>query len=196
MQKHNPVVLGRMKIRELEFEDETVKRQVAEMLYAGFSDMSPNAWPNMKAAQDEVEDSFNPGRISVVALEGARAVGWGAAIRQYNGHTWELHPLVVHKDFRAKGIGAELVKEVERRVRDSGALTLWVATDDDTGLTSLAHQNLYPNPLAKLQTIRNLRGHPYEFYERLGFTLCGVIPDANGLGKPDLFLAKRVRKID
>lgn len=185
-----------MKIRELEFEDDTVKRQVAEMLFAGFSDMSPNAWPNMKAASDEVEDSFNPGRISVVALEGSRAVGWAAAIRQYNGHTWELHPLVVHKDFRARGIGADLVKEIEKRVRDSGALTLWVATDDDTGLTSLAHQNLYPNPLAKLQMIQNLKGHPYEFYERLGFTLCGVIPDANGLGKPDLFLAKRVRKID
>lgn len=185
-----------MKIRDLEFEDDTIKQQVAEMLYAGFSDMSPGAWPSIRAAQEELEDSFNPGRISVVALEGHRALGWAAAIRQYGGHTWELHPLVVHKDHRSSGVGAALVVEVESRVRDSGALTLWVGTDDETGLTSLFDQDLYPDPLGKLKQIRNLRGHPYEFYQRLGFTLCGVIPDANGLGKPDIFLAKRVRKID
>jgi aminoglycoside 6'-N-acetyltransferase I len=40
--------------------------------------------------------------------------------------------------------------------------------------------------------IKNLRGHPYEFYHKLGFVIVGVMPDANGLGKPDIFMAKRV----
>jgi aminoglycoside 6'-N-acetyltransferase I len=37
-----------------------------------------------------------------------------------------------------------------------------------------------------------LRRHPYEFYQKLGFIIAGVMPDANGRGKPDIFLSKRV----
>ena len=40
--------------------------------------------------------------------------------------------------------------------------------------------------------IKNLKGHPYEFYQKVGFVLVGVIPDANGPGKPDIVMAKRV----
>jgi aminoglycoside 6'-N-acetyltransferase I len=35
-------------------------------------------------------------------------------------------------------------------------------------------------------------GHPFGFYRRLGFVLVGVLPDANGPGRPDIFLAKRL----
>jgi aminoglycoside 6'-N-acetyltransferase I len=185
-----------MKIRDLEFESEAIKMQVAEMLYSGFSDMSPDAWPSIRQAREEVEESFGPHRLSVVALEGRRALGWAAAIRQYNGYTWELHPLVVHKDHRRSGVGAALVIEIESRVKDTGAITLWLSTDDESGLTSLFDQELYPDPLKCAAEISNLNGHPYEFYQKLGFTICGVLPDANGLGKPDIFMAKRVRKID
>lgn len=40
--------------------------------------------------------------------------------------------------------------------------------------------------------IRNLRDHPYEFYPKMGFAIVGVMPDANGIGKPDIFMAKRL----
>lgn len=33
---------------------------------------------------------------------------------------------------------------------------------------------------------------PYEFYQKLGYAIIGVVPDANGLGKPDILMAKRV----
>ena len=35
-------------------------------------------------------------------------------------------------------------------------------------------------------------GHPFAFYRKLGFVLAGVLPDANGRGKPDIFMAKRL----
>jgi hypothetical protein len=40
----------------------------------------------------------------------------------------------------------------------------------------------------------NIEGrHPYEFYRKVGFTIVGALPDANGFGQPDIFMAKRVR---
>jgi aminoglycoside 6'-N-acetyltransferase I len=39
-------------------------------------------------------------------------------------------------------------------------------------------------------SIRNLKRHPYEFYQKLGYVIVGVIPDANGPGKPDILMAK------
>jgi aminoglycoside 6'-N-acetyltransferase I len=86
------------------------------------------------------------------------------------------------------------VADLEHQVSQRGALTLWVGTDDETGMTSLAGVDLYPNVWEHLAQIKNLRNHPYEFYQKLGFVIAGVIPDANGLGKPDILMAKRVKE--
>jgi aminoglycoside 6'-N-acetyltransferase I len=43
-----------------------------------------------------------------------------------------------------------------------------------------------------LAQIENRRDHPFAFYRKLGYTVVGVLPGANGLGKPDIFMAKRV----
>lgn len=71
-------------------------------------------------------------------------------------------------------------------------MTLWLGTDDDDGRTSLGGVDLYPAVLDQLAAIRNLGGHPLGFYQRVGFTVVGCLPDANGPGKPDILLAKRV----
>jgi hypothetical protein len=47
-------------------------------------------------------------------------------------------------------------------------------------------------PGAHLARIENRRGHPFEFYQKLGYAIVGVVPDANGWGKPDILMAKRV----
>lgn len=39
--------------------------------------------------------------------------------------------------------------------------------------------------------IKNLRQHPDEFAQICGFVIVGVMPDANGLGKPDIYMAKQ-----
>jgi aminoglycoside 6'-N-acetyltransferase I len=60
------------------------------------------------------------------------------------------------------------------------------------GLTSLGGVDLFPSPLEHLARVRNLRRHPYEFYQKQGYVIVGVVPDANGFGKPDILMAKSV----
>ena len=87
-----------------------------------------------------------------------------------------------------------LVEDMEERVREWGGLTIWLGSDDEGNMTMLAGVNLYPDPLEHLVRISNRRGHPFEFYRKMGFSIAGVLPDANGLGKPDIFLAKSVAR--
>ena len=42
-------------------------------------------------------------------------------------------------------------------------LTLWLGSDDETGKTSLAGKDFYPNVLERLRQIRNLNDHPFRF---------------------------------
>jgi aminoglycoside 6'-N-acetyltransferase I len=119
-------------------------------------------------------------------------VGWIAGIPGYDGRVWELHPLAVRPDVQRSGIGLALVHGLEAEVRSRGGLTLWLGTDDIGGMTSLAGMDLYPDPLQKLASIRSVSDHPFVFYQKLGFALAGVVPDANGFGKPDILMAKRV----
>lgn len=91
-----------------------------------------------------------------------------------------------------QGIGRQLVADFECQVRLRGGYTIVVGTDDEMGITSLAGVDLYPNPLKHWVAIQNYRGHPYEFYQKVGFKIVGIIPDANGFGKPDILMSKRV----
>lgn len=167
-------------------------RQAAQLLVEEFREMAPEAWPTFEDGLEEVQESLYPDRISRVAVEDGIVVGWIAGTPQYSGHAWELHPLVVAKSHQRQGLGRRLVKDLETGVRQRGGSTLYLGSDDEMGLTSLAGLDLYPDPLKHLAAIQNLKGHPFEFYQKMGFAIVGVIPDANGFGKPDIFLAKRV----
>ncbi|MBD2314860.1 GNAT family N-acetyltransferase [Desertifilum sp. FACHB-1129] len=167
--------------------------EVAALLVEGFREHHPQAWPTLDSALTEVQDSLSDSRISRVAIAPAGFVlGWIGGIPSYGGHVWELHPLVVHPTYQSQGIGRALVADLEQQVSQRGGLTLWVGTDDENAQTSLSGVLLYPNPLEKLAQIQNLHRHPYAFYQKCGFTLIGAMPDANGRGKPDLFLAKSI----
>jgi aminoglycoside 6'-N-acetyltransferase I len=73
-----------------------------------------------------------------------------------------------------------------------GIHSMFVGTDDELGQTSLGGVDLYPDVLARLAALQNLRDHPVGFYQRLGYSVIGVMPDANGFGKPDILLARRL----
>lgn len=182
------------RIIDLTPNDERLIEQVAKMLLEGFREMAPNAWKNLEEAREEVHESFDSERISRVAIDdNGDAVGWIGGIPQYDGNVWELHPLVVRPDMQGKGIGRALVEDLEAQVKARGGLTITLGSDDEQGFTSLYGIDLFPNPLEHLLNIRNIRNHPYEFYQKCGFVLTGIVPDANGFGKPDIIMSKRVR---
>lgn len=185
-----------MRIVDLQANDEAAVRQAAALLVDGFREHSPAAWPTLEAGLQEVRESLEEGRLSRVMVgDDGTVLGWIGGIAQYDGRVWEIHPLVVATTARSRGVGRALVADLEARARERGGLTLWAGSDDEDGQTSLAGADLYGDLPQQIANIRNLRGHPYEFYQRLGFTIVGVMPDANGVGKPDIFLAKRIGSV-
>jgi aminoglycoside 6'-N-acetyltransferase I len=182
-----------MKIVDLDPQAPEMVLQMAELLVSGFREHWPEAWPDLGSALAEVRDFFAPERLCRVACDSGGAVlGWVGGLPEYDGRVWELHPLVVREDQRGHGLGRALVQDLEARVRERGGLTVMLGTDDEDAMTSLAGVDLYPRPWEHIARVRNLRGHPYEFYQKLGYAIVGVVPDANGLGKPDILMAKRV----
>ncbi|GHO43059.1 GNAT family N-acetyltransferase [Ktedonospora formicarum] len=168
--------------------------QVAHILVAGFKESSPTAWPDLTSAREEIHTTFSGDNVSLVALnEDGEVLGWIAGQSQYQGRVWELHPLVVNPQYQGQGIGRALVADFEDKVRERGAITIMLGTDDEDGRTSLSGKDLLPDLWQHIAQIQNLRHHPYEFYQKLGYTIVGVIPDANGPGKPDILMAKALR---
>ncbi len=180
-----------MRIDDLEKLPERQREQAAEVLVEGFRH-SPSAWSDLKSAREEVAAFSRPERIAYVAIEDEIVVGWIGAIK-HSDELWELHPLVVRPGRQGRGIGRTLVEVLEAEARSDGVCTVYLGTDDDFGGTDLFGENLYPNVLGRLQRLQVVSRHPFVFFEKMGFVVVGVIPDASGLGKPDIVMAKRVR---
>ncbi len=85
-----------------------------------------------------------------------------------------------------------LVGELERRARAAGMLTLILGADDEDGGTNLYGVDLFPDVLQHARSVKQTSRHPLAFYRKLGFEVVGVLPDVNGLGKPDILMAKRL----
>lgn len=177
----------------LEKRDRDLCREAAERLVEEFRAFSPNAWPTLKTAEAEVDQALHSEKIAYAAIgRGDSLLGWIGGQPQYSGNVWELHPLAVRKDAQGQGVGRSLVARLEKEVRERGGFTLWLGTDDEAGLTSIGGVDLYPGVLERLAGVESRRGHPVGFFERLGFEVTGVVPDANGLGRPDILMSKRV----
>ena len=144
---------------------------------------------------EEVKETFGENRISRVAVDSDGLVlGWigGIGAERSQEYAWELQPLVVRPEWQGRGLGSVLVADLEDKVRQRGGCVIWLGADDENNQTTLGGVDLYPNILERLANIRNLNRHPYEFYLKVGFSIVGALPDANGPGKPDIFMAKRV----
>lgn len=181
-----------MTILELKPEQHELVEQVAKILRDAFVHF-PETWDTLEQARAAVQESFQAERISRVALdENGDAVGWIGGIPQYDGKVIELHPLAVKPSHQRQGIGRALVADLEAQARARGAMTVVLGSDDEFDGTSLYGQDLYPDIAAWISNIKNVHHHPYEFYQKCGYVIYGIVPDANGFGRPDILMAKRV----
>jgi len=180
-------------IEDLTVTDRDRVEQTAKLLHSAFSPLG--FWTTTAEARQEVIDSIAADRVSRIALAADKTVlGWIGAIRQYDGLVWELHPIVVAEEWRRHGVGRALIADLEAILATRGALTLWAGSDDLAGETPLGGIDLYPALPTVLGTARSWGRHALPFYLRLGFHVIGVMQDANGPGRPDIYLGKRIAK--
>lgn len=173
-----------MQIITLTADMKQYKTQAARLLETSF----PQAYAG--CAEQEIETCLSPEMVLLAAVEGDALWGIVGGRPQYGETGWELHPLAVVERHREKGIATRLCCELENILRKRGCLTIYLGTDDENFRTSLAEPNLFEHTFEKITHIRNINRHPYEFYQKVGYQIVGVIPNANGLGKPDIIMAK------
>lgn len=162
------------------------------MLMEGFAH-SPSAWDDAQSAQAEVDQfSSDPDRDAFAAVSGTSVVGWIGRI-QHSTHSWELHPLVVEPSRQRSGIGTLLISALETAAKNAGVCTVWLGADDDFGGTNLFGTDLYPNVLEQLSQLSPAAGHPFTFYQNRGYSVVGVLPDVDGVGRHDILMAKRIQ---
>jgi aminoglycoside 6'-N-acetyltransferase I len=182
-----------MNILSLLPDNDVLIQQAAQLLVDAFREHWPDAWPTFEEGLKEVQEMLGSERICRVAVdEGENLLGIIGGIPGYDGLVWELHPLAVAPSLQGQGIGRALAEDFEQQVRARGGLTITLGSDDEDSMTSLSNVNLYENLWGKIRDIRNLKHHPFEFYQKLGYVVTGVVPDANGIGKPDILMAKRI----
>lgn len=154
----------------------------------------PSAWLDLASAREEVGSFLTGADRRAWAALGPQGdvLGWIGCIPQHS-HAAELHPLVVDPRFQRLGVGTRLVRHLEAELRRRRVGAVWLGTDDDFGGTNLFGVDLYPEPLRHLPGLAaTARGHPFTFYRRLGYAVVGVLPDANGPGRHDILMAKRL----
>ena len=184
-----------MQIVTFDGKDEGLKHQMAQLLVDAFREHWDDAWETFEDGLKEIEEMCEAERIFLIAVDDAgKLLGLIGGIPQYDGNVWELHPLAVQPGLQGKGIGRALVVAFEEQVKQRGGLTITLGSDDQDEMTSLAKVDLYVDMWDKIKNVQNFKGHPYEFYQKMGYVITGVVPDANGLGRPDIIMSKRVAK--
>jgi hypothetical protein len=64
----------------------------------------------------------------------------------------------------------------------------WIRTVDDAYET--IHEALAPGALSRIDVVDQDVGHSYQFWLKVGYTIVGVLPDAEGPGMPSITLSK------
>ncbi len=168
----------------------TQMHQAAEIL----SNTLPHAWPTVDDAMGEIKERLIAVNTLLAVLEDDSVLAWGGILAPvYNGNVFELHPIAVHPKHQRKGIGRKLITALEDEARKQGGLTIHLGADDelDQGQTSLAQVDLYDDLSTHLKNF-NPGAHQSGFYLKVGYKIIGVMPDANGIGKPDIYFGKKL----
>ena len=161
-----------MDIVDLAEAPDPVWEQAAALLVESFN--HPRGWPTSTMAREEVSQVIGEG-VARAAIERATLLGWVGGLPQYQGRVWELHPIVVRRGDRRRGIGRALVAAFESEAASRGALTITLGTDDDSDMTSLAGVNLYndlPRHIADAHPIHQAEHRAVELSKETGNWPC------------------------
>ena len=174
-------------------ESEDFQRKAAEILYKTFIGLGKDAWPDLESAIIEVNECIIEPNICIGIMIENELIGW-VGLRPMYSVTWELHPMVIKKEFQGKRFGKILLDELERIARKREIIGIFAGSDDETNSTSLSETDLTgENIFNEILNIKNRKKHPYEFYKKCGYSIIGIIPNANGIKKPDILLWKDIR---
>ena len=171
-----------------------IKKQAAKILFEASKSVTNSSWNTIEAAEIEVLKCCNEEYIAIDYIQNDKLVGWIGLRPLYDNFTWELHPIMVKPELQKQKIGTRLLNEIERIAKKRNILNIILGTDDEFGKTSLSKIDLYTsNIFHEIENIKNLDNHPFEFYKKNGYKIIGVVPDANGLNKPDILMGKRLK---
>lgn len=53
-------------------------------------------------------------------------------------------------------------------------------------------EDVYPDIWRHIRDLRVVADHPVAFYQRCGYAVYGLLPDASGWGKPGILMARRL----
>ncbi len=177
-------------LRDIEHPDDAMVERLGDTLWRSMKNL-PKSYSDRKEAVDESRRFRDEDRFAIAAMRGETVAGWIGAIR-HTSSMWELHPLCVDPEFQGSGLGRALVEALEMKAAQAGVGGIWLGTEDETGATNLFGVDLFPDPLEKLEHLELLDRHPIAFYAKLGYTVCGALPDASGPGMHDFLMAKRI----
>ena len=191
LRQGQPATRGSPRFLDLTPENEAAIEEIVAFLPACFA-----PWRYLQSPREapaEVLESLAAPRISRIAVgEDGTVLGWCGGIPEYNGRVWELHPMAVRPDQQRKRVGRMLLADFEACVRQRGGLTVVLGTDDVDGASTAHGVDLYPDVWRHIRDLTPYADHPFVFYRKCGYMVHGLIPDANGRGKPAILMAKRV----
>jgi aminoglycoside 6'-N-acetyltransferase I len=107
-----------MKIVDLGTQSQLIREQAAVLLVEGFDE--PRGWPTVELAREEVASVLRDG-FALAIVDGSTLLGWIGGLPEYAGRVWELHPMVVRREYRRRGNGRALVEAFEAEACRRGA---------------------------------------------------------------------------
>ncbi len=175
------------------------REQAVKILLEAFP--ADEMWSDLdeKMARETVEFSIYGKNICIGIKIGSELAGWVCLRPEYekikNEATWELHPFVISPKFKRKGYGKMLMEEVEKAAQENNIIGIILSSGDEANKTSLSDKEITgENIIEEIKNIKNYKNHPYEFYQKCGYSIIGIIPNAYGIRKTDIWLWKDIRK--
>lgn len=105
-----------------------------ELVNAGFDQLSIEEGVEIESTE----------KVSFVAMHENRLIGCASGLAHKNGDQYSawfhLTDLFVEKEFRDQGLGADLLKELEEKVKSLGIQNIWLWTSGSSSLRFYARQ--------------------------------------------------------